>query len=81
MAIRCVILYNKSTRFYMNMTGEKSMKKWLACMLAAAALCSVLPVYAAGVLSSPAPTAAAARPTAGGAADALYALGLVGGYG
>ena len=57
------------------------MKKWLACMLAAAALCSVLPVYAAGGLISPAPTASAARPTAGGAADALYALGLVGGYG
>ncbi|PWM55247.1 MAG: hypothetical protein DBX93_07245, partial [Oscillospiraceae bacterium] len=32
-------------------------------------------------LISPAPTASAARPTAGGAADALYALGLVGGYG
>ena len=57
------------------------MKKWLACMLAAAALCSVLPVYVAGGLISPAPTASAARPTAGGAADALYALGLVGGYG
>ena len=65
----------------MYMTGGKSMKKWLACMLAAAALCSVLPVYAAGGLISPAPTASAARPTAGGAADALYALGLVGGYG
>ena len=44
------------------------MKKWLACLLALAALCSALPVYAAD-----APT--------GAAAEALHALGLVGGYG
>ena len=58
------------------------MKKWLACLLALAALCSALPAYAAdGLLISPAPVTTNAVPTAGGAAEALHALGLVGGYG
>ena len=58
------------------------MKKWLACLLALAALCSALSVYAAdGLLISPAPVTTNAVPTAGGAAEALHALGLVGGYG
>ena len=56
------------------------MKKWLACLLALAALCSALPAIAAeDLLISPAPTAPA--PTQTAAAEALCALGLVGGYG
>ena len=58
------------------------MKKWLACLLALAALCSALPAYAAdSLLISTAPVTTNAVPTAGGAAEALHALGLVGGYG
>ncbi len=56
------------------------MKKWLAYLLALAALCSALPALAAeDLLISPAPTVPA--PTQTAAAEALCALGLVGGYG
>ena len=63
------------------------MKKWLACLLALAALCSALPVYAAGGLTvSPTLTVetgaqTSPAPTQTAAAEALCALGLVGGYG
>ncbi len=63
------------------------MKKWLACLLALAALCSALSAYAAGGLTvSPTlmvetGTQTAGAPTQTAAAEALCALGLVGGYG
>ena len=63
------------------------MKKWLACLLALAALCSALSVYAAGGLTvSPTLTVetgaqTSPAPTQTAAAEALCALGLVGGYG
>ena len=57
-------------------------RKLIAILLAVFTAFACVPAFAAGdLLISPAPTASAARPTAGGAADALYALGLVGGYG
>ena len=57
-------------------------RKLIAILLAVFTAFACVPALAAGdLLISPAPTASAARPTAGGAADALYALGLVGGYG
>ena len=57
-------------------------RKLIAILLAVFTAFACVPAFATGdLLISPAPTASAARPTAGGAADALYALGLVGGYG
>ena len=66
--------------------GRKKMKRWLAGLLAAVMLCGAFSVYAGALEVSPvlavvteAPMAAA--PTADNAANALYTLGLVGGYG
>ena len=57
-------------------------RKLIAILLAVFTAFACVPAFATGdLLISPAPTASAARPPAGGAAAALYALGLVGGYG
>ena len=57
-------------------------RKLIAILLAVFTALACVPVYAAdGLLISPAPVTTNAVPTAGGAAEALHALGLVGGYG
>ena len=58
-------------------------RKLIAILLAVFTAFACVPAFAAGdLLISPAPAVTTAGiPTAGGAAEALYALGLVGGYG